>query len=83
MVPLGAVLLVIFRNVIGLSTFGTFMPVLIALAFRETHLVAGLVLFSIIVGFGLIIRFYLDQLKLLLVPRLAAVLIVVVLLMAL
>ncbi len=82
MVPLGAVLLVIFRNVIGLSTFGTFMPVLIALAFRETHLVAGLVLFSIIVGFGLIIRFYLNQLKLLLVPRLAAVLIVVVLLMA-
>jgi hypothetical protein len=39
-------------------------------------------LFSLVVAFGLSIRFYLEHLKLLLVPRLAAVLIVVVLLMA-
>ncbi|MBM4273621.1 MAG: hypothetical protein FJ134_04040 [Deltaproteobacteria bacterium] len=83
MVPVGAFLLVILRNVIGLSTFGTFMPVLIALAFRETHLLGGVILFSLMVGLGLIVRFYLDYLKLLLVPRLAAVLIVVVILMVL
>jgi hypothetical protein len=59
------------------------MPVLIALAFRETQLIWGIVLFSLIVSFGLIARLYLEHLKLLLVPRLAAVLIVVVLLMAL
>lgn len=81
MVPVGAFLLVILRNVIGLSTFGTFMPVLIALAFRETRLIHGIVLFSLLVGLGLLVRFYLEQLKLLLVPRLAAILIVVVLLM--
>jgi hypothetical protein len=80
-IPIGVFLLVILRNVIGFKTFGTFMPVLIALAFRETKLIWGLVLFSIIVGLGLSIRFYLEQLKLLLVPRLAAVLIVVLLLM--
>ena len=80
--PIGVFLLVILRNMIGLKTFGTFMPVLIALAFRETQLLWGIVLFSIIVGFGLSIRFYLEQLKLLLVPRLAFVLIVVILLMA-
>lgn len=81
MVPVGAFLLVLLRNVVGISTFGTFMPVLIALAFRETRLLHGVVLFSLLVGLGLLVRFYLEQLKLLLVPRLAAVLIVVVLLM--
>jgi hypothetical protein len=83
MVPLGGFLLVILRNIIGISTFGTFMPVLIALAFRETQLLWGIVFFSSLVTVGLAIRFYMDRLKLLLVPRLAAVLIVVVILMAL
>jgi hypothetical protein len=82
LVPVGAFLVVVFRNIIGLNTFGTFMPVLIALAFRETELLWGILLFSIVVAFGLGIRFYLERLKLLLVPRLASVLIVVVLLMA-
>jgi hypothetical protein len=80
--PIGALILVLLRNVIGIKTFGTFMPVLIALAFRETQLLWGIALFSIVVGLGLMVRFYLDRLKLLLVPRLAAVLITVVLLMA-
>jgi hypothetical protein len=83
MVPVGGFLLVILRNIIGIATFGTFMPVLIALAFRETQLVWGIVFFSSLVALGLVIRFYMDRLKLLLVPRLAAVLIVVVILMAL
>jgi len=83
LVPVGALILVLLRNLVGLKTFGTFMPVLIALAFRETQLVWGIVLFTLLVGLGLSVRFYLDRLKLLLVPRLAAVLTVVVLLMAL
>ena len=83
LVPVGAFVLVILRNFIGITTFGTFMPVLIALAFRETQLLWGLLFFSSLVALGLSIRFYLEHLKLLLVPRLAAVLIVVVLLMAL
>ena len=80
-VPIGAFIILLLRNFIGLRTFGTFMPVLIALAFRETHVVWGIVLFTIIVSFGLLARFYLDQLRLLLVPRLAAILTVVILLM--
>ncbi len=81
-IPIGAFLLVILRNVVGVKTFGTFMPVLIALSFRETQLVWGIVLFSLVIAIGLVIRFYLEQLKLLLVPRLGAVLIIVILLMA-
>jgi hypothetical protein len=80
-VPLGALVVVVLRNVIGVQTFGTFMPVLIALAFRETRLLAGVLLFSLLVFVGLSLRFYLERLRLLLVPRLAAVLIIVVLLM--
>lgn len=80
-VPVGAFIILLLRNFIGLSTFGTFMPVLIALAFRETNVIWGTVLFTIIVSFGLIARFYLDQLRLLLVPRLAAILTVVIMLM--
>ena len=57
------------------------MPVLIALAFRETNVGFGIFLFTVIVSFGLLIRFYLDNLHLLLVPRLAAILTVVILLM--
>ena len=81
-VPVGVFLLVVLRNVVGVKTFGTFMPVLIALAFRETHLAWGITLFVGIVSTGLLVRLYLENLKLLLVPRLAAVLIIVILVMA-
>lgn len=82
LVPVGAFIIVLLRNLVGVRSFGTFMPVLIALAFRETQLLAGLVMFTVIVSVGLAFRFYLEKLRLLLVPRLAAVLTIVVLLMA-
>jgi hypothetical protein len=81
MIPIGALVIMLLRNFIGVKTFGTFMPVLVALAFRETRLLWGIVLFAIIVSLGLLIRFYLEKLRLLLVPRLTTVLTVVVLLM--
>ncbi|GAB3737115.1 inactive transglutaminase family protein [Luteimonas pelagia] len=82
MVPVGAFIMLLLRNVVGVKTFGTFMPVLVALAFRDTGLASGIGLFALVVGAGLLARFYLERLRLLLVPRLTAVLIVVVLLMA-
>jgi uncharacterized protein with transglutaminase domain len=81
MMPLGALLIVMLRNMIGIKSFGTFMPVLIALSFRETELLWGVTLFCSLVALGLMLRFYLEYLHLLLVPRLAAVLIIVVILM--
>lgn len=83
MVPIGAFIMLILRNLVGVKTFGTFMPVLIALAFRETQIIAGVTLFVTVVGLGLLVRFYLERLRLLLVPRLTAVLTLVVMLMAL
>ncbi len=81
LVPLGALVVAFLRNFIGVQTFGTFMPVLIALAFRETQLLWGIVLFSLLVALGLGLRFYLERLHLLAVPRIGAVLTIVVMLM--
>lgn len=79
MVPVGAMVNAFLRQFIGLKTFGTFMPVLVALSFRETQLFWGVILFTFIVTIGLLIRSYFDKLQLLMVPRLAAILTVVVL----
>lgn len=82
MIPIGGLVIVFLRQVIGLPTYGTFMPVLVALSFRETGLIWGLVLFGLIVAIGLYLRAYFDRLRLLVVPRLASVLTIVVLLIA-
>ncbi|WP_084396123.1 UUP1 family membrane protein [Henriciella aquimarina] len=81
LIPLGALVIVLLKQIIGMPAFGTFMPILIALAFRETSLVTGMALFVGIVSVGLFLRSYFNQLQLLLVPRLAAVLIIVTFLM--
>lgn len=79
--PLGALVVVLMRVLVGLPTFGVFMPVLIALAFRETNILVGVALFCLIVAIALSVRFYFERLYLLLVPRVTAVLIVVLMTM--
>jgi hypothetical protein len=81
-IPVGITILVFLRQFIGVKTLGTFMPVLIGIAFRETALLNGLLLFSTLIALGLALRFYLERLQLLLVPRLAVVVIFIVMLMA-
>ena len=81
-IPVGIFILVFLRQFVGMKTLGTFMPVLIGIAFRETALLNGLLLFTLLIGLGLAVRFYLEKLQLLLVPRLAVVLIFIVLAMA-
>ena len=78
LIPVGAFVVVVLRNLVGIRTSGTFMPILMAMAFVQTTLLLGIVLFLVVVGVGLLIRGYLSRLNLLLVPRISAVLIVVV-----
>ena len=82
LVPIGALVVVFLRVVVGIPTSGTFMPILIALAFIQTTLLTGLVIFLAVISVGLWIRFYLSYLNLLLVARVSAVVIVVVAIMA-
>ncbi|MDI5892010.1 UUP1 family membrane protein [Halomonas rhizosphaerae] len=78
LIPIGALMVVILRVLVGIKTSGTFMPVLIALAFIQTTLVTGLVGFLLVVAVGLVIRNYLSYLNLLLVARVTAVIITVI-----
>ncbi|MBQ7304167.1 MAG: hypothetical protein IJW75_04550, partial [Alphaproteobacteria bacterium] len=79
--PLGILITVLFRNIIGLKTMGTFTPMLIAMSLVKTGFVSGLICFSIIISIGLLIRTLLSRLNLLLVPRISAVVVFVILIM--
>ncbi|TGD73351.1 hypothetical protein E4634_09965 [Mangrovimicrobium sediminis] len=81
-IPVAALVVVIMRLLVGLKTSGTFMPILIALAFMQTTLWVGLAMFLILVSVGLWIRSWLSHMNLLLVSRISAVVIVVIFLMA-
>ena len=82
-VPLGVIVILFLRAFVGIKTFGTFTPILIALAFRETQLMWGIILFVLVTAVGLLIRTYLENLRLLLIPRLGVVLTCVIFVMLL
>jgi len=71
LLPIAALIVCIYRNLIGLGSFGTFAPALVGLAFRDLHSLPGLALFVSIVLIGWIMRRVLDKYHLLQVPRTA------------
>jgi hypothetical protein len=78
LVPIGALIISFLRNVVGLPTFGIFMPLLIALAFRSTGMLYGVTIFCGVLLVGYAVRSQLDKLRLLLVPRLSVILTLVI-----
>ena len=78
LVPIGALMIGMLRNLVGFPTFGIFMPVLMALAFRGTGLVYGLGIFAGVLLVGYAVRRWLDKLRLLLVPRMSVILTLVI-----
>jgi transglutaminase-like putative cysteine protease len=74
MLPIGALVVVVFRNVIGMPTFGTFLPALIAAASGETGAAWGLVAVILIVTVVALVRWALHRLELLHSPTLAILL---------
>ncbi len=79
--PLGILLIVLMRNVVGIQTMGTFTPMLLSMALVKTGFWAGMGCFSIMILLGLIIRSLMNRFNLLLVPRISAVVIFVILIM--
>lgn len=77
--PLAALIASIYRNLVGIRTFGTFMPVLLALSLRETGLAAGLALIAGCLTAGVVGRLLLDRLRLLFVPRVCLLVCIVIL----
>ena len=78
--PLAILVVVVMRNVIGVSTMGTFTPMLLAMALVKTGFWPGLICFSVMIALGLVMRAVVAKLNLLLVPRISFVVIFVILL---
>lgn len=79
LMPLGALVTAVFRTLIGINTFGTFTPTLLALSFVYNDWRTGVLVFVAVIVLGMAARWLLDQLKLLLVPRLSVILTLVAL----
>jgi len=78
LIPLGALVTCLFRNVIGLETSGRFAPVLLALSFVFSDWRMGLAVFVAVLVVGLSTRSVMERLQLLMMPRLSLILTLVV-----
>lgn len=56
MIPLGALVVVLFRLTLGIQVFGLFRPILLAVAFRITGLELGLAFLATVMVFIVLIR---------------------------
>ncbi len=74
LLPIAALIICIFRNIVGLRSFGTFAPALIGLAFHDLHSLPGILVFVTILLIGWLLRRVLDAYHLLQVPRVATLL---------
>lgn len=82
LLPVGALITAVWRNLIGLQTFGTFTPALLAMSFLYADWrTGGLVLVAIFLT-ALAGRSLLNRLRLLMVPRLGIILTLAVLCVA-
>ncbi len=79
LLPVAALVICVFRNLIGLNSFGTFAPALVGLAFRDLRSLPGLLVFASVLLVGWVMRRVLDRYHLLQVPRIALMLTLIVL----
>jgi hypothetical protein len=74
MLPVGALVVVFFRNVVGLPTFGTFLPALIAAAAGATGVAWGMMGLLVVILLAVSVRALVQYLRLLHSPGLAILL---------
>lgn len=74
MLPFIVTIVAFFKQVIGFSTLGVYTPSIITLSFIALDLKFGLLMFGVILLFGILIRSGLSRFRLLYIPRMAIVL---------
>ncbi len=79
LLPFGALITAFCRNVIGIRTFGTFAPALMAVSFIYANVWTGILVLTMVFIAGFFSRLLVDRLRLLLVPRLSILLTTIVL----
>lgn len=79
LLPLAALIVTLFRTIVGIPTYGTFTPALLGLVFLDMRaLPIGLPIFVCLILIGWGIRHLLDRFHLLQVPRASALLTLIV-----
>ena len=81
LIPIGALVLCVARNLLGVPTFGMFTPILLTVFFKETSLTFGLMFFLVVVLIGIAERYLLDKFRLLAIPRMSIILTLVIVLL--
>lgn len=79
MIPIGATVVAFSRNIVGVTPYGTFMPALVAVSFRDTGFLFGSIMFATVILIGCGANMALMKLRLLHIPRLTAIITTVVL----
>ena len=74
LLPLGGLLISLIKNVIGLKTFGIFLPVLIAYTLTTTGYFTGMLVFLMMTLIVVLLSFPLNKWGLLYTPKMAVVL---------
>lgn len=72
--PFVATLIAIFRQIIGVKSFGIYTPLVLTFAFWATDIKYGLAIFIVIFFTGTVVRYALKNFRLLYLPRMAIVL---------
>ena len=78
LLPLGTLIVAIFRNVIGIKTFGIFLPALIAISVSSTGYVNGMLSFLLVIIVVSLLHFPLEKMGILYTPKLVIMLVAVV-----
>lgn len=78
MLPLIATVIALFRQVIGIKSFGIYTPLIIIFAFVAIGLKYGVAIFISVLLTGMVMRFVLKKFRLLYLPRVAITLTIVV-----
>lgn len=81
LLPLGGLLVAFLRNVVGVKTFGVFLPVLIAFSLLHTGYISGVLLFILLIVLVGLISYPFDKIGLLYTPKLVISLTMMVALM--
>ncbi|NBB99942.1 MAG: hypothetical protein GVY15_03665 [Bacteroidetes bacterium] len=78
LLPVGGSMVVFFRNVVGLETYGTFLPALLAVACLATGLLWGMLAFLIVTLTVAVLHLPLERAGLMHTPRLAILMVCVI-----
>src|SRR5207253_1676250 len=78
LLPVAALVICVFRNLIGIASFGTFAPALVGLVFRDLQSLPGIGVFVGLLLAGWLMRRSLDRFHLLQVPRASVMLSLIV-----